>query len=182
LVLKGIDREIIHHIFQFLRSNYGLEITPATYIEAPPGLQSLRGETDSIEAFILSNDRGMEMPLPDTFLHPTEQFLKTVNREIEKSLEDENFRIPMLARQLYMGEMQLGRKLKRLTTLTPSHYVRKYRLCRSKSFLKDPLNSILQVSQMVGFQSHEYYSRSFRKEFDISPSDFRKSWNSSKRR
>ncbi|MBK8565163.1 MAG: helix-turn-helix transcriptional regulator [Saprospiraceae bacterium] len=116
---------------------------------------------------------GEDCNQPPNFLVPNEAFLVKINSIIEAHLEDEDYRPAMLAKSCFVCEMQLHRKLKKLAQLSPSNYVRKYRMWRSKSFLCDPTLSISEVCSRVGIRSLEYFSRSFRQEFGLSPTMYR---------
>lgn len=102
------------------------------------------------------------------------EFLLAVNKVIEDHLDDEKFRPSCLSKKVFLCEMQLHRKLKKLTGFSPSNYIRQYRLLRSLSFLKKSELSVSEVSIRVGFRSLEYFSRSFKAVFGICPSNMKK--------
>jgi AraC-like DNA-binding protein len=104
-------------------------------------------------------------------------FLKTVNGLIDENLGEEAFRVSDIAKQLCCCEMQLYRKLKKLTSLSPANYIRRYRLHCSLRLLENHANSISEICFKVGFNSLEYFSRSFKKEFGKCPTEYRASIN-----
>jgi AraC-like DNA-binding protein len=108
-----------------------------------------------------------------SILQPIDEFLKHVNQSIEKHLDDEDFRPCQLAKLCYLCEMQLHRRLKKLSNLSPANYIRKYRLWRGSTFLKNPALSVSEVCCKTGFRSLEYFSRSFKEEFGACPTVFR---------
>ena len=116
----------------------------------------------------------------NNILNPENYFLVSVNKAIEEHLDDEDFRPRHLSKKIFLCEMQLYRKLKKLANLSPSNYIRKYRLLRSLDYLNEVHLSVSEVCYRVGFRSLEYYSRSFKKEFGVCPSEYKsRCWNSS---
>ena len=109
-----------------------------------------------------------------SILKTAKPFLETVNSIVEVNLGNEDFRPKQLAQKVFLCEMQLYRKLKKLTGLSTSNYIRKYRLQRSLDYLKEERWSISEVGFRVGFRSLEYFSRSFKKEFGLCPTRYRK--------
>jgi AraC-like DNA-binding protein len=110
---------------------------------------------------------------PPDFLVPNDPFLVKINTIIETNMEDEDYRPAKLAKSCFICEMQLYRKLKKRTQLSPSNYIRKYRIWRSRTFLTDLSLTISDVACRVGIRSLEYFSRSFKQEFGQSPTMFR---------
>ena len=74
---------------------------------------------------------------------------------------------------MHMSRMQLHRKLKAVSDRTSSNYIRSYRLHKSKPQLSDLNLTISEVAWAVGFNDVNYYSKSFQKEFEMSPSEYR---------
>jgi AraC-like DNA-binding protein len=100
-------------------------------------------------------------------------FLQKVDGVIAENLENEGFNCGELAKRLCCCEMQLYRKLKKLTALSPVNYIRSFRLRRSMAMLEQGKLTITEICYQVGFNSLEYFSRSFKKEFGLSPSAVR---------
>lgn len=101
-------------------------------------------------------------------------FIKKVRQVIEENLDDENFSIAALCRQVHMSRSQLHLKVKALTSRSTSHFIRAVRLHKAKEFLHKTDWNITEVAMAVGYQDPAYFSRTFAEEFGISPSDFLK--------
>ncbi len=65
-----------------------------------------------------------------------------------------------------------------VTGFTYKNYVRKRRLCESMKKLSDTKKSILEIALISEYESHESYTRAFKKEFKMTPSQYRKSRHS----
>ena len=102
----------------------------------------------------------------------TEQvFLQKILNTIESNMSDENFGVEELAKELYMSRSQLHRKLVALTGQSPSEILRNTRLLRAKELLQKKSATPSEVAFQVGFNSHAYFSKCFKEEFGISPSE-----------
>lgn len=100
-----------------------------------------------------------------------EKFLTNIMQAIEKNMGNEDFGVEELAREVAMSRSQLHRKLIALTNQAPSEVLRNTRLLRAKELLQKKFATPSEVAYKVGFNSHTYFSKCFKKEFGISPSE-----------
>lgn len=100
-------------------------------------------------------------------------FMRLVNHTLETHLSDENFGIAELCELLNISRAQLHRKLKQMTGLSTSHYIRSLRLQIAKEMFRDPSLNISEVAFSVGFSNAAYFSRVFKSQYGISPSEAR---------
>jgi TolB-like protein/AraC-like DNA-binding protein/Tfp pilus assembly protein PilF len=107
------------------------------------------------------------------FLHPTNEFLQKVIAIIEENLADEHFEVPDLAEQLNMSRSNLLRKVKSLSGLSVSVFIRQVRLHHAKEMLKDDSLTISEISFKVGFSSTSYFTKCFRESFGYPPGEER---------
>ncbi|HEV7780940.1 MAG TPA: ATP-binding protein [Chitinophagaceae bacterium] len=98
-------------------------------------------------------------------------FLANVMRSIEKNMEEDGFGVEDLAREVTMSRSQLHRKLVALIDQSPSDLIRQTRLLRAKELLEKKAATPSEVAFKVGFSSHTYFSKCFKEEFGISPSE-----------
>lgn len=104
-----------------------------------------------------------------------EQFLKKVLLLIETYLSDPGLDMQRLELELAMSNTQLYRKLKALTGKGGNELIRSIRLQRAKQYLGKGGQQIAEIAYQVGFNDANYFIRSFKKEFGISPGEFMKS-------
>ncbi len=102
------------------------------------------------------------------------KFIQLLNSSIETNLQNATFGVEDLASSVYMSRMQLHRKLKAITDRSASNYIRVYRLNKAKSLLEHQDKSIGEVAFDVGFNDPNYFSKTFHKEFGVSPSEYRR--------
>lgn len=110
----------------------------------------------------------------DTPSPQEDAFLSSVNKLIEDNISDEDFGIAQLCRAMAMSRSQIHRKIKALTNLSTSIYIRTIRLYKAKEFLRTTDFNISEIAYEVGFKDPNYFTRAFVDEFDISPSATRK--------
>jgi signal transduction histidine kinase/ligand-binding sensor domain-containing protein/DNA-binding response OmpR family regulator len=100
-----------------------------------------------------------------------EQFLTKVMKVIESNISEENFNIDLFSREIGMSRVQLYRKLKAISGKSASQYVRSVRLSKAKKMIEENTISISEAAYAVGFSSPQYFTRCFREEYGMLPSD-----------
>jgi signal transduction histidine kinase/DNA-binding response OmpR family regulator/ligand-binding sensor domain-containing protein len=101
------------------------------------------------------------------------EFLMKLNLLIEEKLFDSDMSIELIARELGLSRSQLFRKLKALTNLSATSYIRNYRLKRAKNLLSDTDKTISEIAFEVGFADLSYFSTRFKELYGITPSEFK---------
>lgn len=100
-----------------------------------------------------------------------EQFMCKVMEVIECRIAEETFSIEDFDREIGMGRVQIFRKIKALTGLSPSRYIRSVRLVKAKHMIEKKKGNISEIAYLVGFSSPQYFTRCFKEEFGFPPSD-----------
>lgn len=94
---------------------------------------------------------------------------------IENNIDNPDFDINMFARDMCLGRTNLFSKLKGITGQTPNDFITSIRLKKSIILLKDkPLASIAEIAVSVGFNEPAYFIKRFKKQYNITPAQFRK--------
>ncbi|MGJ8744369.1 hybrid sensor histidine kinase/response regulator transcription factor [Polaribacter sp.] len=104
-----------------------------------------------------------------------EQFLTRMQKALDTKLVESSFSIEEFSNAVGMSRMQLHRKLKALTGLSASKFIRSQRLKLAAQLLKKSDINVSQVGYSVGFNDHAYFSKCFKKVYHCSPSDYVKS-------
>lgn len=100
------------------------------------------------------------------------KFLSNLVQIVESNYSDARFSVKECGNQLGLSRIHLYRKVKALSGYTPSEFINKYRLRKSKDFLVKQNSNINGVALDVGFSSAAYFSKKFREEFGVTPSQF----------
>lgn len=91
---------------------------------------------------------------------------------VEQHLNDNMFGVELLAEKLGMSSSSLYRKLKTLTNQSPTGFVRYIRLKKAIKLMDDGNHNVDEVGYFVGFNSHSYFTSSFKKQFGKTPSEY----------
>lgn len=97
-----------------------------------------------------------------------ERVMKVVNDHLDNS----ELNVEMLAEQVGLSRVQLHRRLKELTGIPASEFIRNIRLKQAAILLKDKKMNISQVAYAVGFTNHTHFSTAFKKFYGVSPTDY----------
>lgn len=107
--------------------------------------------------------------------HDAEQtiFLAKVYDIITNNFDDRYFNVTNVAEQIGLSERQLLRKVKIMTGCTVKALIKRYRLEHTKTLLKKGY-PFKKIADTCGFSSVSYFSRAFKEEYKMTPSDFLK--------
>ena len=92
---------------------------------------------------------------------------------VYRQLEDRHS-LDTLARKSGWSKYHLHRSFTEIAGETPRQYAQRLRLERAAGLLAASSDSVITIALSVGFSSHEVFSRAFRRQFDCSPTDYRK--------
>ncbi len=102
------------------------------------------------------------------------EFLEKTIRIIDEHIAEEAFSVEALQREMGMSRMQLHRKLKALTDHSASDFIRYIRLQRAADLLQQPGIQIAEAAYLSGFNHLSYFSKCFKDQFGMVPSEFAK--------
>jgi DNA-binding response OmpR family regulator len=99
-------------------------------------------------------------------------FLARVMAAIEENLGESEFGVEQLAAAVTMSPTHLHRKLTALVGQAPGQLIRSMRLQRAADLLAARAGTVNEIAYKVGFSVPENFSRSFRKQFGVSPTEY----------
>ena len=111
-----------------------------------------------------------EMPVPrsqDTI------FAENLNEAIRKNMGNPNLKMDDLGDEMGLSRVQLYRKVKAITGLTPVELLRQMRLQRGYALLQSTNKTVNEIAYEVGFGTPGYFSTCFKKQFGKYPMDVR---------
>lgn len=109
-------------------------------------------------------------PLPNSS-SPPDPLIEKLCQIIENHLDDKTFGVDELILASGMSRMNLHRKLKVLVDIPTGEFIRNYRLKRAAQLLRQG-RSVSETAYLVGFEDPSYFARSFRKLYQMTPSDY----------
>ena len=102
------------------------------------------------------------------------EFIQKVLAYIDANLSDPSLSVDLLASQLFLSRSQFYRKIKSLTNSTAVEFIRKIRLERAMQLIEAGNTNINDVCYSVGFSTPSYFSKCFKKQFGILPTQVEK--------
>ena len=121
--------------------------------------------------------RGNELSLLAT--NPLDRkMLDDVKTAIDANLDNADFNIDQLCREVGMSRTLLQKKFKALTSFTLNDYILQYKLKLAASMLvEEPYLQINEIAERLGYVSPRYFSRVFKEYYKVSPADYKKNAN-----
>jgi len=111
-------------------------------------------------------------PSEITFTTYDEKLLKKIVAVIEQNISDSEFGVNELSTEVGVSRPQLYRKIKALTDLSISDFIRSIRLKRAAQILAKDNSSVTEVMYMTGFSNKSYFARAFKDQFGVSPKNY----------
>lgn len=100
------------------------------------------------------------------------QLAVKVIKVIRENIENTEFSVEELSREVGMSRVHLNRKLKETMNISPSNLIRSIRLKQAAYLLINNKVNISEVAYKVGFSTHSYFSNSFHDYFGMTPKEF----------
>ena len=109
-----------------------------------------------------------EIQMPDS----SNKLVSKVIETIRANMENSDFSVEDLSREVGMSRVHLNRKLKETMNISPSNLIRSIRLKQAAYLLINNKVNISEVAYKVGFSTHSYFSNSFHDFFGMTPKEF----------
>ncbi len=158
----------------------GLNRGADDYISKPFNAQLLLARANNlVRNRLLIQHQLRKKPLSEidlTSINPLDQeMLRKTSQIIEKHIDDPDFDIPELCKEVGIGRSLLYSKFKALTGMTPNNFVLNYRLKHAATLLRRYSDlPIAEVSDRCGFSSPVYFSRCFKNQYGCTPQSYQK--------
>lgn len=155
----------------------GLEIGADDYVTKPFNLDILKLRILKFFEWSLKSHKTFRQKLD---VNPHEITITTLDEKliekaisiVEKHISDTEFSVEILGEALGLSRGHLYRKLMAITGKGPAEFIRLVRLKRGKQLLEKSQLPISQIAYQVGFNSPKRFTKQFREEFGMSPSEY----------
>lgn len=102
-----------------------------------------------------------------------EQFLTRLMDVTERVWNREKFDVGRFCMQIGVSRSQLYRYITGITGLTPTEFIKEYRLKKAVELIETKQDNIARVAFETGFSNPSYFSKCFKKRYGLLPSEFR---------
>ena len=102
-----------------------------------------------------------------------EQFMQQVMEVMEKEMDNSDLTIEEFAQKLNMGRTVFYQKLKSIIGLSPVDFIREIRIKRAVQLIDSGEYNFSQVAYMTGFNDPKYFSKCFKKQVGMTPSEYK---------
>lgn len=103
-----------------------------------------------------------------------ELFVTKIITLVEKNLDNSEYSVEDFSQDMCMSRANLYRKINSITGLTPSEFIRNIRLKKAAELIKEGIYPVVVVAEKVGFNTHSYFTKSFKEMFGMPPIDYQK--------
>lgn len=158
----------------------GLNRGADDYITKPFHAQLLLARVNNlIRGRLLMQHQFDKKPLSEidlTSINPLDKdLLKRAVESIEQHMDDTDFDIPVLCKEVGMGRSLLYTKFKALTGMTPNNFILNHRLKYAATLLQQYSDlPVAEVSDRCGFSTPVYFSRCFKAQYGCTPQNYKK--------
>ncbi|MBU2946174.1 two-component regulator propeller domain-containing protein [Zobellia uliginosa] len=101
-----------------------------------------------------------------------ESFLQTAIEIVEKHMMNTDFNVEMLVKEMGYSRSNLYMKFKEITGLSSSEFIRNIRLKRAVQLFEQSDLSVKEIMYKTGFNTASYFSKCFKKQFGVIPSEY----------
>ena len=162
-ITKPFDAQLLLvRIENLLRSRRALRNLWTTFTNIPgqDEKQQLQSTDSSLDANGLDKTLVTEAP-----------FITNFKKIVGERMSDSELSIEDIGSDIGLSRVQLYRKVKALTGHSPVELIRTARLEKARQMLQSTDMTISEVAYSVGFSAPSYFTKCFRDEFGISPSE-----------
>lgn len=156
----------------------GLEVGADDYIAKPFSMAVVTAKIKNLfrtrRQAVAYYNQSHEVDIAKVALNPLDgEFLQRAVSVVEKHLDECEFSVEDLSREMFVNRVSLNNKIKALTGGTTRDFIRKIRLDKAAGMLKEGRFSVSEVSAFVGFNTVSYFAHCFKKQFGCLPSEYK---------
>ena len=85
----------------------------------------------------------------------------------------EDISLTDVANEFFVVPNYLAKKFKEKKNVTAMQYLENYRMERAADYLRNTKQSVTEIAAKVGYNDANYFARTFRKRYGVSPREFR---------
>lgn len=157
----------------------GLSVGADDYITKPFNMEILKLRINKI---IEMNTKRIEIFNNEINIEPSkiaitpldQQLVEKAIKIVEDHICQSEFSVEELATELNLSRSYFYKKMIKITGKKPIEFIRTIRMKRAKQLLAESQMQVAEIAYMLGYNSPKIFSKHFKEEFNISPSNFKK--------
>jgi YesN/AraC family two-component response regulator len=95
-----------------------------------------------------------------------------IMKSVNANMSNPDFDVEMLTQDVGISRAQLHRKMKEITGIPTSEFIRNLRLEQAARLIREKKVNITQVAYSVGFNNQTHFSTVFKKHFGMTPTEY----------
>ena len=156
-----------------------LEFGATVFIDKPFEIEYLLQQTESIlknqqELREMYSKRLLVDPSKVTITSMDEELLLKAMKFIEQNIANPDYSVDSFVSDMNVGRTILYQKINDIVGMSIKEFILNIRLKRSAYLLEESDLTVAEVAYQTGFNNAKYFSVCFKKQFDLSPSEFKK--------
>ncbi|MHB0755941.1 hybrid sensor histidine kinase/response regulator transcription factor [Polaribacter sp. M15] len=160
----------------------GLERGADDYITKPFNAKVIKARIanlfenrEKIQKYLLNKVRLEPTPLEiEDDIDIEKSFINKAILLVENNLDNPSFGIENMVDEFCMSQSTLYRKIKSLTGLSTTAFIRSIRIKRAAQLILKKEDSISSIAYIVGFNDLKYFRKCFKEQFGVTPSKYKK--------
>jgi DNA-binding response OmpR family regulator len=155
----------------------GLKSGANDYLTKPFNFDILHAKIDNLLLFNRSvknaYSKQVQVQAKEIEIESSEvKLLNKIVQYIDEKLNNPELSVEELSRHVGMSRGSLYHKLLEITGLTPIEYIRSVKLERAVELLEKSDYNVAQIAYMTGFGTPSYFSKLFKAQFNMLPSEY----------
>lgn len=162
----------------------GLKRGADAYIAKPFNIEELSAQVDNLIGNVrrlrgkFSGAQKQEKTIEKVSVEGNDDLLmKRVMKAVNENYTNPDFNVEALCLKVGVSRAQLHRRMKEITGLTTSDFLRNIRLEQAARLLKEGKVNVTQVAYSVGYNNQTHFSTVFKAHFGMSPTEYGKESN-----
>lgn len=155
----------------------GLSVGADDYITKPFNMEVLKLRINKI---IEMNVKRQEIFNQDIKIEPSrititpldQQLVEKAIQIVEDNISETEFSVEELASSLNISRSYFYKKMIKITGKKPIEFIRTIRMKRAQQLLTESQMQVSEIAYTLGYNSPKIFSKHFKEEFNISPSEF----------
>ncbi len=117
--------------------------------------------------------KGTGADLPKGLPDEDRMFIEDLHSIIVAELDNPELDASLIETRLGVSRIQLYRRIRTISGMTPSEFIRNVRLGKAAEMLAGSRQQVAEIFYQTGFNNQSYFFREFRKKYNCTPNEYR---------